>query len=242
MGLVNLFGSMAVTLLTFVAEIGGVALALELATSVQEFLWVPLTAAAVWIVLWRGKFSLLENVFGLLGLALVVFAVAAVAARPDWAALLDGDASPRSRAPRSGRRTVLRGRAVRRGDDAVRGLLLLLRGGRGALDAARNPHDAGQRVHRLPARGPAVAGDRRRRHGDAAARRHRGGDARPGGAAGRHRAGQARTRRSPSSASSPPPSAPPARPGCRWATASASTSAGSGASTSAASRRRASTS
>lgn len=31
-GLVNLVGSMAVTLLTFVAEVGGVALALELAT------------------------------------------------------------------------------------------------------------------------------------------------------------------------------------------------------------------
>src|SRR3954453_9265869 len=34
MGLLNLFGSMAVTLLTYVAEIGGVALSLELATSV----------------------------------------------------------------------------------------------------------------------------------------------------------------------------------------------------------------
>ena len=49
-GLANLFGSMAVTLLTYVAEIGGVALSLELATSVWEFFWVPFTAAAVWIV------------------------------------------------------------------------------------------------------------------------------------------------------------------------------------------------
>jgi Mn2+/Fe2+ NRAMP family transporter len=83
-GLMALAGSMAVTLLTFIAEIGGVALALELATSVNEFLWVPLAGAAVWLVLWRTKFSLMENVFGLLGLALVVFAVAVWRLGPDY--------------------------------------------------------------------------------------------------------------------------------------------------------------
>jgi Mn2+/Fe2+ NRAMP family transporter len=83
-GLANLFASMAVTLLTFIAEIGGIALSLTLVTSVHEFLWVPFTGAAVWIVLWRVKFSLLENVFGLLGLALVVFAVALWQLGPDW--------------------------------------------------------------------------------------------------------------------------------------------------------------
>jgi len=86
-GLVNLFGSIAVTLLTFVAEIGGVALALELATSVYELLWVPVVAAVLWIVLWKVKFSLIENVFGLLGLALVVFAVALWQLGPDWSQL-----------------------------------------------------------------------------------------------------------------------------------------------------------
>src|SRR6187431_2175512 len=49
-GLANLVASMGVTLLTFVAEVGGVALALELATSVNEFLWVPLVGAVVWLV------------------------------------------------------------------------------------------------------------------------------------------------------------------------------------------------
>jgi len=86
-GLANLLASMAVTLLTFIAEIGGVALAFELATSVNELLWVPLAAAAVWLVLWRTKFSLIENVFGLMGLALVVFAVAVWRLGPDYAAL-----------------------------------------------------------------------------------------------------------------------------------------------------------
>ncbi|GAA3525603.1 divalent metal cation transporter [Aeromicrobium panaciterrae] len=86
-GLLNLGGSMAVTLLTYIAEIGGIALSLELATSVHELLWIPVTAAAVWIVLWRAKFALLENVFGLLGLALIVFAVALWQLGPDWSEL-----------------------------------------------------------------------------------------------------------------------------------------------------------
>jgi Mn2+/Fe2+ NRAMP family transporter len=87
LGLANLLASMAVTLLTFIAEIGGIALSLTLVTSVHEFLWVPFTGAAVWVVLWRAKFSLLENVFGLLGLTLVVFAVALWQLGPDWAEL-----------------------------------------------------------------------------------------------------------------------------------------------------------
>jgi len=57
MGLINLLGSMAVTLLTFVAEIGGVALAIQLVVSVHELLIVPLVALLVWVVLWRAKFS-----------------------------------------------------------------------------------------------------------------------------------------------------------------------------------------
>ncbi|HEX6485975.1 MAG TPA: divalent metal cation transporter [Nocardioidaceae bacterium] len=86
-GLANLFGSTAVTLLTYTAEIGGVALALELATSVWSYFWIPFTATAVWIVLWRAKFDLVENSFGLLGLALVVFAVALWHLGPDWDSL-----------------------------------------------------------------------------------------------------------------------------------------------------------
>ena len=52
-GWLNLVASMAVTLLTFTAEIGGVALALELATDVNTYLWIPVVGAAVWLVLWR---------------------------------------------------------------------------------------------------------------------------------------------------------------------------------------------
>jgi hypothetical protein len=71
------------SILTFIAEIGGVALAIEIATSVNEVLWVPVVAAALWIVLWRVRFSVLENAFGLVGLALIVFAVALWKLDPD---------------------------------------------------------------------------------------------------------------------------------------------------------------
>jgi Mn2+/Fe2+ NRAMP family transporter len=73
--LANLAGSLLVTVLTLGAEIGGVGLALQLATSVSYLLWVPVVAFVLWVALWRVKFSTLENLFGLAGLALVVFAV-----------------------------------------------------------------------------------------------------------------------------------------------------------------------
>lgn len=86
-GFLNLVGSLSVTFLTFVAEIGGVALALQLVTSVHHLAWVPLVAVLVWAVLWRAKFSAMENVLGMLGLALLVFGVALWQLQPDWASL-----------------------------------------------------------------------------------------------------------------------------------------------------------
>ena len=88
-GLANLVASMLVTLLTFTAEIGGVALAIELATSVHYLLFVPAVGLAVWLIMWRVKFSVLENVFGLLGLSLIVFGVALWQLGPDWGDLVN---------------------------------------------------------------------------------------------------------------------------------------------------------
>jgi len=83
-GLANLVASTLVTFLTFIAEIGGVALTVQLATGVSHLLVVPLVALAAWLVMWRVRFSVMENVAGLLGLALLVFAVALWRAGPDW--------------------------------------------------------------------------------------------------------------------------------------------------------------
>jgi manganese transport protein len=87
-GLANLTASFLVTMLTFAAEIGGVALALELATSVNYLLLVPAVGVAVWLLMWRVKFSILENAFGLLGLALIAFAFALWKLGPDWSGLV----------------------------------------------------------------------------------------------------------------------------------------------------------
>ncbi|GHF50386.1 Mn2+/Fe2+ NRAMP family transporter [Amycolatopsis bartoniae] len=81
----NLVGSYATTLLTLTAEIGGVALTVQLASGLPHLLWVPLAAFAVWVVLWRVKFELMEQIFGFAGLALVVFVIALIALHPPWA-------------------------------------------------------------------------------------------------------------------------------------------------------------
>jgi Mn2+/Fe2+ NRAMP family transporter len=83
----NLAGSYLVTLSTLAAEIGGVALAIQLATGVDYLLWVPIVALVLWVALWRVRFETLERVFGLAGLALVIFVVAVFKLPTDWAAL-----------------------------------------------------------------------------------------------------------------------------------------------------------
>jgi Mn2+/Fe2+ NRAMP family transporter len=74
--LANLSGSLLVTVLTLGAELGGVGLALQLATSVNYLLWVPVVGFVLWVALWRAKFTVLENAFGLTGLTLIVFVIA----------------------------------------------------------------------------------------------------------------------------------------------------------------------
>jgi Mn2+/Fe2+ NRAMP family transporter len=67
----NLSASFFINLMTLTAEIGGVALALQLATDVGRMMWIPVAAFAVWVVIWRVKFNIMENVAGLLGLLLI---------------------------------------------------------------------------------------------------------------------------------------------------------------------------
>ncbi|WP_433236436.1 Nramp family divalent metal transporter [Streptosporangium sp. CA-135522] len=94
-GLVNLIASLFVNVLTLAAEIGGASLALELATGVNYLLWVPAVALVAWLVMWRVKFETMERVFGLMGLALVVFVVALWQLGPDWGGLVEQATRPR---------------------------------------------------------------------------------------------------------------------------------------------------
>jgi manganese transport protein len=86
-GLCNLGASFFITMLTLIAEVAGVALSFQLASDVNYLLWIPLAGFAVWIVLWRVKFSTMETVFGLMGLALVVVLVTVIELHPDWGGL-----------------------------------------------------------------------------------------------------------------------------------------------------------
>ena len=90
----NLSASFLINLMTLTAEIGSVALALQLATDVGRMMWIPVAAFAVWVVIWRVKFSIMENVTGLLGLCLIVFAVSVFALHPNWGDLIHQATAP----------------------------------------------------------------------------------------------------------------------------------------------------
>ncbi|MBW8486858.1 NRAMP family divalent metal transporter [Actinomadura parmotrematis] len=87
-GLANLAASLLVTLLTLAAELAGVALAVELLSSVPYLLWVPAVTLLVWLVIWRVRFETMERIFGLLGLVLIVFVVAVFRLDPSWGDVL----------------------------------------------------------------------------------------------------------------------------------------------------------
>ena len=90
----NLSASLFINLMTLTAEIGGVALALQLATDVGRMMWIPVAAFGVWVVIWRVKFSIMENVAGLLGLCLIIFAISVFALHPNWGDLAHQVTSP----------------------------------------------------------------------------------------------------------------------------------------------------
>lgn len=89
---VNLGASFFINLLTLAAEIAGLALVIELVTGLNYLLWIPLMVFAVWLVLWKVKFGVMEKVFGLSGLALVVSAVALWRLDPGFADTLAASA------------------------------------------------------------------------------------------------------------------------------------------------------
>jgi Mn2+/Fe2+ NRAMP family transporter len=94
MAFTDLVASFLINFLTLAAEIGGLALVVQLATDLNYLLWVPLAAVAVWIIIWKFSFSLMEKIFGITGLLLVVTVVALWQLDPDWGRLLSDAAHP----------------------------------------------------------------------------------------------------------------------------------------------------
>ncbi|MDZ7962933.1 MAG: Nramp family divalent metal transporter [Aulosira sp. DedQUE10] len=79
---IPLFAEIVVDFLVLAAEIGGVCIALQLLTGIS-FQWFALPVAfAIWLLLWKGTFGLLENGISLLGLITLVFVFATFKLHP----------------------------------------------------------------------------------------------------------------------------------------------------------------
>jgi len=89
-GLITLIAAEIVNAMTLTAEIGGVAICLQLLSGLPYRLLIVLAAIVLAIVVWIVNFDWIERIFGYGGLCLLVFAVAAVKLHPDWGAVGHG--------------------------------------------------------------------------------------------------------------------------------------------------------
>jgi manganese transport protein len=89
-GLVALLAAQLVNLMTLAAEVGGIALVLQLLSDLPYRALLVLAVVALSLVLWLMPFGWIERVFGYMGLTLLVFAVAAIKLHPDWAQVARG--------------------------------------------------------------------------------------------------------------------------------------------------------
>ena len=131
-----LVASEVVNLMTLAAELGGVAIALQLLSGLPYRWLILLAVVGLAVVIWVTSFEWIERIFGYGGLCMLVFAVAAVKLGPDWGEVGSGFV-PHISADRQAALRVLRRRSARRRDDAVRGLLLLVGRRRGASGRRR---------------------------------------------------------------------------------------------------------
>jgi manganese transport protein len=88
--LAALISAQVVNLMTLTAEIGGVAICLQLLSGLP-YRWLILIAGiGLAVVVWVTSFDWIERIFGYGGLCLLVFAVAAVKLHPVWGAVGHG--------------------------------------------------------------------------------------------------------------------------------------------------------
>jgi manganese transport protein len=88
--LATLIASQVVNLMTCAAEVGGVAICLQLLSGLPYRLLIPLAVIALALCSWVLPFAWLERVFGYAGLGMLVFAVAAIKLNPDWGGVAHG--------------------------------------------------------------------------------------------------------------------------------------------------------
>jgi len=79
-----LVSSEVVNLMMLAAELGGVAIALQLLSGLPYRWLILLAVISFAVIIWATAFEWLERIFGYGGLCMLVFAVAAVKVGPDW--------------------------------------------------------------------------------------------------------------------------------------------------------------
>src|SRR5690242_1112581 len=79
-----------VSLLVLAAEIGGVCIAVELATGIKFVWWTVPVAIVIWLVMWKGTFGVIEKGVSMLGLVTLCFVVGAFMIHPPESQVLRG--------------------------------------------------------------------------------------------------------------------------------------------------------
>jgi len=88
--MIPLGAELMIDLLLLAAEIGGIAVAIRLLTGAGFQWWVLPIGLVVWLVLWFGNFTIIEDGVGLLGMITVSFIVAAWQLHPEPKAVATG--------------------------------------------------------------------------------------------------------------------------------------------------------
>lgn len=88
--MIPLGAELIIDILLLAAEIGGVALAVKILTGVGFQWWVLPIGLIVWLVIWLGNFTIIEDGIGLLGMITLTFVVAAWQLGPDPHAVAAG--------------------------------------------------------------------------------------------------------------------------------------------------------
>jgi NRAMP (natural resistance-associated macrophage protein)-like metal ion transporter len=87
---VVMVGMGLVAFLVLVAELGGIGLSLQILTGVEFRWWALPLSLAVWLLMWKGTFNLIENGASVLILFTISFAVAAMKLHPEWGDVAQG--------------------------------------------------------------------------------------------------------------------------------------------------------
>lgn len=83
-------GVALVIVLILMAELGGVALSLELMTGIGFPWWVMPVLLVSWLLIWKTDFEVIENGSSILGLLTLCFAVAVYRLHPQWGIIAKG--------------------------------------------------------------------------------------------------------------------------------------------------------